>query len=146
MSRGLIQRVLRRLVSKAEMSTLLWSNNSTGNFSAQTVSLDLSKYDYVDIAVKFMGESAWDAPANICSICRCMKGARNGLNIVSLNTDTASDAAHFINIATRFATVSNTGVTFTSGQMTYSGGAYANWANRCVPYRIWGIKVGDSIE
>ena len=140
MSRGLINKVLKRLTDQAELSKLLWSSDATGNFPAQTVSLDLSKYDFVDIAVKFLGEAEWDAPANMTAVCRCKVGARGALSIVHLNTDTAQNATNFINIVTRLATVSNTGVIFTSGQMTYAGGAYANWANRCVPYRIWGIK------
>lgn len=122
----------------SEYKKLLWTNPSpTSDFGAQTLTLDLSGYDEVEVYAGFINSSA---TTNMCGYFRAKVGGAGLIQLVNLDTANTSNASTFINIVSRQFQVSTTGITFTSGQMTYAGGAYANWGGRAVPFQIYGIK------
>lgn len=106
---------------KAE-KTLLWTNpNPTSNFSAQTISLDLSNYDEVEVeAIMYMnGTTAY------YNSFRCKVGKSYTLNGISYKSNV---------LLTRDCKVQTSSVYFDSG--------WANGANdgAVIPTRIYGIK------
>ena len=129
-----LAKILQYLL-KCERRTLLWSVRPP-NFPAQTLLMDLSEYDFVDIVVNQTG------PGSVTAVCRCKVGSNSALYIPYNNPNTATDAAHMANTITRTANVTPTGITFSSGQMIYDGYAYKDWDNRCIPEYIYGIKMG----
>ena len=140
-SEAITQNDLREILSRtvgsipSEYKKLLWTNpNPTSDFGAQTLTLDLSGYDEVEIVATFLG----DTRASYST--RCAVGAGSNLAYQILNTATATNASTFINGVAREFTVSTSGITFGNGQMTYNGGAYTNWQSRAIPYKIYGIK------
>lgn len=128
---------------KCERRTLVWSSDSISTQAAGFVPMDLSGYDFVDILVGFVGSHA---AGESTAVCRCKVGYTTILSINGHSSDNTSDAAHFINTCSRTAYVTSTGITYSSGQMTYVGNAYPNWNNRCVPYAVWGIKSGGVLR
>lgn len=119
----------------SEYKKLLWTNpNPASDFAPQTLALDLSGYDEVEIVATFLGDT------NASYSTRCAVGAGSNLAYQILNTATATNASTFINGVAREFTVSTSGITFGNGQMTYNGGAYTNWQARAIPYKIYGIK------
>ena len=121
-----------------EDRVLLWSNTanngSLANFAPQTLTLDLSKYSFVDIVY-----SPWGATSEL-SVQRFFVGASGELSYTKTSADNTSDAQHFLNGVYRSINVTITGIVFSAGQMIYAGGAYQNWNNRAIPYHIYGIK------
>ena len=117
-----------------ESKWLLWTNSSPASeFAAQTVSVDLSRYNFVEIeSSPFAGDDR--------VIQKFPVGKNGHLFFMYLNADTATDAAHMLNGVSRSVSVTTSGVTFGNGMMVYSGGSYTNWAIRAIPTRIWGIK------
>lgn len=105
---------------------LLWTNPSpTSNFNAQTVSLDLSDYDYVLI------ESKRGLNDTVKSISLAQKGTYAN---IAANTNTSMSGAQYPCGRTVYA--SNTGVQFSNG-LAY--GAQVNYV--CIPTRIWGCNI-----
>lgn len=110
----------------SEYKKLLWSNPSpTSAFSAQTVSLDLSNYD--DVEVEFM---CWNTEQQEMASVMVAIGA-SGRMVSPLAV-----------CAFRKFSVTSTSVAFENAQ-AYPN--YGNWAlgtqnNACIPYRIYGIK------
>ena len=101
--------------------TLLWTNPApTSNFSAQTVSLDLSDYDAVCIITKTTATSAY----------RYWQFGLVGHSISMLNKSSTSAT-----LSGRAAQVDPDGITFSNGY----NGSTAGAAN-CVPWYIYGIK------
>ena len=110
----------------------MWTNpNPTGGFSAQTVPLDLSSYDGVLIqsSVTIYTGAGVHEP-NTFSFVPKGKTARifGSQQATSLKDE----------ITTRLATVSDTGVTFTSGYFPNSGATDGGF---CVPDYIYGVKI-----
>lgn len=119
----------------SEYKKLLWTNSSpSAAFAAQTIGLNLSEYDEVEIVATFLGNIV-----NTYSV-RCPVGAGSNLAYQLLNTETATNASTFINGVARDFSVNTSGITFGNGQMTYNGNAYTNWSDRAIPYKIYGIK------
>lgn len=112
--------------SSSEYRKLLWTNPSpTSAFSAQTVSLDLSNYD--DVEVEFM---CWNTEQQEMASVTVAIGA-SGRMVSPLAV-----------CAFRKFSVTSTGVAFETAQ-AYP--YYGNWAlatqnNACIPYHIYGIK------
>lgn len=107
--------------------TLLWTNASPGSdFSAQTISLDLSSYDFIIIFIKGVKTygNTWIRPHIV------FKGWTNFM-ISGHSDNSAGSISRFI------SSVSDTGITFSNGQL---GNSYA-WNNVGVPYQIYGIKI-----
>lgn len=113
---------------QADRRTLLWTNPSpNANFGAQTVSLDLSNYDYAEI--EFV--SGGTAPAGHAT------PFRSGIGSSALCVQNSMVAA---SMRWRWFMPTATGVQFTVG--------YVNQTENnavCRPYRIYGIKAGNSL-
>lgn len=123
-------------VERVTQTVLLWTNpNPTTSFTAQTIPLDLSNYDAVKIVALFVENT------NSSFVCELPVGSTDrAISYFFLLTATSSDAAHFINGVSRPASVGTNGVIFGRGQMVYNSGAYVDWDNRAIPWKIYGIK------
>ena len=113
-----------------EQRTLLWTNpNPTSAFSAQTISIDLSEYDAIDVGLRHYTD------VNFMVWGRCYRTAQG----VAL---TCSDKN--LHRTTRTITMTDTGVQFTNAYGTNASGAFFNSGtestNGSIPYRIYGIK------
>lgn len=122
--------------------TKLWENASpTSAFAAQTISLDLSGYDFVDI-VYYGRTGPNDAlSANGYYTARCPVGEFGSLQVATLIGGTAS--YHWISC--RAFEVTTSGIEFGYGRYIYfsyttagDNGGYSETTN--IPYRIYGIK------
>ena len=123
---------------KVERRTLLWSNPSN-IYGTGTVALDLSDYDEVEILAAGFQTSNY-------VYSRCPIGKDGLIQVFTTSPDNASNAYTFMNTASRHYTVTQTGITFNNGQMTYAGSAYQNWNSRAVPLKIYGIKSGGVLR
>lgn len=106
---------------------LLWVNSSpTSTFTAHTVELDLSKYDFVAIECNVSTTYPYGLGAIIYA-----KTANNRFYSI--------EASYFTNRT--IPNISNSGVEFGGGGRaeTYGGGAQSN-DEKCIPVRIYGIK------
>lgn len=121
--------------------TKLWENASpTSSFAAQTIALDLSGYDFVDIA--YYGRTG-ASPAMATSgfyTARLLFGKYGALNISSL----IGSGVDFIEVESRVVLVTETGVKFDKGMYAYvnadGDNSSSNDPSSSVPYRIYGIK------
>lgn len=103
---------------------LLWTNPSPStNFSPQTLSIDLSDYEFVEIVVK-------DSTSTNYS--KAVKG-KKGLPITLEAFGYGSSFTHQF----RFATPSDTGITFTKGSLT---GSASEHNELMIPLFIYGAK------
>lgn len=112
----------------APVFQLLWVNSApTSNFSAQTISLNLSSYDAVCIITKTTAPSSY---------------THWQFGLVGGNMTMANKASTSATQYGRTAQVAEDGITFSNG---YNGGT-AGAAN-CIPWYIYGIKgLQTSIE
>ena len=119
-------------VRETTTKDLLWENASPASaFAAQTVSLDLSEYDAVEIIYSYYANSTLDYRATV----RIGKSAE--LNTIC--NITATTAASFN--TTRQCSVKNTGVTFTGGGYKYvNTTSYTAADTYSVPFVIYGIR------
>lgn len=122
---------LNTLLNDVPHYTLLWTNpNPTSSFSAQTISLDLSKYDSVYVVSRAstsvnMVDSFFASPE---------KNQEQIWEVVDKNDDY---------IGARRLTMTNSGVTFSEGvsyALLSTKGGTDN--TRCIPTKIYGIKFG----
>ena len=124
---------LNTLLNDVPHYTLLWTNpNPTSSFSAQTISLDLSKYDMVEIVFKQYAIN----PFFSTNKTEVGKGGR-------LFTYGYEDAKE---LDGRSYTVSTTGISFRTGysaMISASSGTATD--GQCVPYKIYGIKFGGGV-
>lgn len=105
---------------------LLWTNSSpTASFAGQTVSLDLSAYDFAMIQFKNNIASSVE-DVDFTSLCP------KGVLTIAFGTSFSTASSYLYK---RSVTVSDTGVVFGTGKQDLSSGAgYA------VPQKIFGIK------
>lgn len=132
-----LKELLAKITGQTEFKTLLWTNpNIDTDFAPQTIlnSGQLNDYDEVEIWASFLGSNSPMYPTKV------IVGTSSTLAFQNLNTATASNASTFINGVARDVSVSTNGITFGNGQMTYAGGAYANWQSRAIPYKVYGIR------
>lgn len=130
-SEAITQNDLREILSRtvgsipSEYRKLLWTNPSpTSSFSAQTVALDLSSYD--DVEIEMVGDTT---NANTTQNFKLTVGVGSLLDI-SAN-----------NIWWRYVTPRTTGVEFGAGYKTTTYGSGATLTNtQMVPLKIYGIK------
>lgn len=117
------QEEFERLNSKTGMD-LLWENPSpTSDFSAQTISLDLSSYKYIILNV------------------RLDYGDIESTNIICLKELPSRINSTRTTLSYRYVTVSDTGVEFRDARYTNTLGGSATVDNKfAIPYRIYGIK------
>lgn len=113
----------------AKKPTLLWSNESpTSNFAAQTVELDLSGYSHVLIE-----NSVTSGSSN--TYIRRTELFQKGF------TATMFNASHFTWMCSRRATVSDTGIVFTTGKYGYVGeSGQGDGTQYCIPTKIYGVN------
>ena len=131
-SEAITQNDLREILSRtvgsvpSEYRKLLWTNPSpTSSFSAQTVVLDLSSYDDVEIEMAGVATSQ-----STTSQYFTLKVGTGGLLSISAN-----------NIWWRYVTPRTTGVEFGAGYKTTTYGSGATVDNtQMTPIAIYGIK------
>lgn len=113
-------------------SVLLWTNpNPSASFGAQTISLDLSKYKFIEVYAKD-GSSA-----GVNSSCK----ARVGLSSAQLLHCTAAGDATYGTISNfRTVTATTSNVKFTDNRQVYTGSAPIATNQYNIPQEIWGIN------
>lgn len=121
--------------NQVQTRKLLWTNTTaTASFAAQTVSLDLSYYDYVEVWL-FQGATADALLPNPLMI--PIGEFRNIILLHSINAAGTNE-----NTGARLVTVSSSGVTF--GNYAYknrrSGGTQTTSNNFAIPQWIYGVK------
>ena len=125
---------LNTLLNDVPHYTLLWTNpNPTSSFSVQTISLDLSKYDAVEVVASYYKDNNRRTSSRIFT----KDGTECSLIVNGL--------PYFL---CRELIVKDTGLEFGNG---YSYGTYASWSrsvdnNVCIPYKIYGIKFGGGYK
>lgn len=116
----------------------VWTNPNPGNeFAAQTVSIDLSEYDYVGIISRFFnnnsGSNAEKLPRELV-IGKIGSSTSSGNGFIIYNSASAYNDGY-----KRFCRASASGVSF-SNAYNHSGSATQNG---CIPLYIFGIKCDD---
>ena len=126
--------LLDDIKSSAIQMTLLWENASPSSyFNAQTISLDLSEYDEVQVYFNIHGNYLRLFPFTLP-----VGSSGHVTNDQGTSLETTSQWCQYIE---RDMTVSTTGVTFGSGTARGPGSGSAatdDWV--IVPTRIYGIK------
>ena len=115
-----------------ETRRLLWTNASpTSSFAAQTVSLSLSGYNFVEIHCRN------NASYNVCTVF-----TSEIVKDLSMQIITDVQNANAIYVADRRAAISSNGITFESAYYkSVASTAVGTIKNdRMVPYKIYGIK------
>lgn len=110
--------------------TLLWENASPASeFAAQTIALDLSGYDSVQVEF----DESWQAITSRINV-----GKNGGVDQIG---DIYRDVAAYFYVAHRDIRVTTAGVTFGSRLYKYANGQWPGTANNSlIPFRIYGIK------
>ena len=124
---------LNTLLNDVPHYTLLWTNpNPTSSFSAQTISLDLSKYDMVEVVARqYMSD-----PYYFSSKTEVGKSGK----LFCYGYDDARE------LDARKYSVSTTGVSFETGYYTpISASSGSTSAIHNIPYKIYGIKFGGGV-
>lgn len=119
-----------------DMRKLLWTNSSSASFAAQTIPLDLSDYDCVE--VWFKEDDTLNS--QLGSPIRISVGKENSIVVIH----SLAYAGVNENIGSRHISVSTTGVSFGNYQYKNrrSGGSLTTDNSFCIPLRIYGIKLG----
>ena len=125
---------LNTLLNDVPHYTLLWTNpNPTSSFSAQTISLDLSKYDAVEVVF-----DGW--AGNKCY----------GSQVIYKNQLFAMSGGRRECFRWRECSFNDTGITFATPRICSS---YNVWnetsttsTNVCTPIKIYGIKFGGGYK
>lgn len=126
---------LRKKGGAKNTPTLLWTNpspSSTSGFPAQTLSLDLSKYDGVLI------ESLNNTSSTLDGFRMPVYVPKDGVQhyVEAGQSRVVPPASNFsATIYLRLVTVTDSGITFSIG---YAGPSTTG-ATLCIPYRIYGI-------
>ena len=108
----------------------LWDNpDPSSNFSAQTVPLDLSDWTFIAIVTQYSTTSDNEAVHLI------RVGGKS-----SMDTGSIASTMYFTK---RSATVTSTGVTFTTGYRNTTGTTGANY---CIPVAIYGVSVEYNLD
>lgn len=120
--------IARQLSESSGVSIdLLWENAApTSSFPAQTISIDLSEYDFVRL---FFTLEIYSSMRKI------------GPYDVKVGEATTATVAVQSNMYRPVDEVSNTGITFKTGSKVTLGGSYSETGDVMIPYRIYGIKL-----
>lgn len=117
----------------SEYRKLLWTNASPSTtFAAQTISLDLS--DYEEVEVEYVDHNVH---ISTMSQIRVKIGQSGSMNIMIGNSSYSSGVPF---VANRRFSVTQTGITFGDGAGTPVSSSLATRNDSCIPYRIYGIK------
>ena len=125
-----VKKALNRITRSAEFKTLLWTNpNPTSNFSSQSIPLDLSGYDAVDVVAVVSRTSGK------METCRIYFGAPVDQGLYFLGDDATKHA--------RDLSINTSGITFQNGYYQYmeSGSAKTSDSGQAIPYKIYGVKL-----
>ena len=121
----------------SEYKKLLWTNSSpTSAFAAQTISLDLSGYDEIEVEYSDLNDASHgDKMPQI----KARVGERGlmGATFGSAGADYGSGSIY--NATRRFA-IGSSGITFDGGHGAVASGSYSARNDVCVPLRIYGIQ------
>ena len=122
------------VLASNEYKKLLWTNNSTSDFAAQTISLDLTKYDCVEIWFYALT----DVDPILTNVLTLEVGQKNRVTVIhSLGSAGVNE-----NTGSRQAVVNSNGVVFSD--YTYknrrSGGTLTTANQFAIPYKIYGVK------
>jgi len=113
---------------------LLWTNpNPTSNFAAQTLSIDVSDYDFIAVEHKVY------ANLDHRRIDFGAVGTQFGLIHPSTGGGYFTTATNQVGVR-GCNTSDTTKIVFGSGYNSSGGGSFSALDSRCVPYRIYGIK------
>lgn len=129
---------------EVDRRVLLWENeNPFAQFAAQTVSIDLSIYDAVEIGyLDIITTGGYSADRNHeVTPLRLNIGEKGSMQAMFGGSSQIS-GVFFMTI--REATASTTGVAFASGYGGYPNNGWAVRNDMCVPHRIYGIQLGAS--
>lgn len=112
--------------------TLLWENaNPTSSFAAQTIGLDLSEYDSVEI---------FTALSTNGTIHRVDK-AKKGYSCRILDYYNPTSTSNYLDLLNRSAAVNNNGVKFGTANSKQTNSTEATENNKyMIPLKIYGIK------
>ena len=126
---------ISKLNKTVEIKELIWTNpNPLATFAAQTISLDLSKYDLIEIHAYCSVQSGRQKLVSQ-SIEIGMPGAFIGVSVLGTATDTTT-------LIQRIYNSSTTGVTFAGGvYRAITASTLSDAADVYVPYTIYGIKL-----
>ena len=122
---------LNTLLNDVPHYTLLWTNpNPTSAFAAQTISLDLSKYDAIEVVA-----DGW--AGNKCY----------GSQVIYKNQLFAMSGGRKYFFCWRECSFNDTGITFSLARYI---NAYNVWkvsesTTDCIPIKIYGIKFGGGV-
>lgn len=121
---------LKALTDQKLSMTLLWENASpTSEFPAQTIALDLSKYDAVQVEFA----ESWQTMSPRINV-----GKHGGVDQIG---DIYRDVDSYFYVAHRDIRVTTTGVSFADRLYKYANGQRYGVANQgLIPFRIYGIQ------
>lgn len=112
---------------------ILWENPSTGSFSAQTVSVDLTGYSLIFVVAKTNENALTNTLFLQSSFVPNIVGAQGMVGGMAGGEEYWAHCRYF--------TIVSGGISFTSGSMWRNNGTiYTDWDNRSVPVYICGIK------
>lgn len=112
--------------------TLLWENANKGSqFPSQTISLDLSGYNEIEVICAYY----YGGDGNISKTCAIGATATIQEMIQTVNGDSA------LYLVGRQVTATSAGVSFGPGGYKYLNNAIRTTSESyCVPYKVYGIK------
>lgn len=120
-----------RNITNGLKGTILWTNpNPTSNFSPQTLNLDLSNYDEIEIIYRHYKTDATRLFTKV------LIPSKQALVYPELDT-----SGGFIAIQSREFEVKNTGIVFESGYFKGARNIEQN-DGRCIPLYVIGYKTG----
>jgi hypothetical protein len=132
-----VRNSLTSLLAPSVKIDKLWTNPSPdAAFAAQTVNLDLNKYDKVEIVYRGHG---WDGTAEITANMHTVISV-GGVGILN-NSGMSTSNSYYTYAKTRKATVNASGVAFSTGYVSRITGEPSQDNNACIPQEIYGIKV-----
>ena len=121
---------ISNLLRGLEIRKLLWTNpNPISNFAAQTISLDLSGYDAVDVV------AVASRASGKMGTCRIYFDAPVAQGLYLLGDDATKHA--------RDLTLYSDRITFQNGYYQYmaSGSSKTTDSGQAIPYKIYGVKL-----
>lgn len=121
---------IMEFLPQTEYKKLLWTNsNPTNTFSGQTIPLNLSGYDAVDVV------AVASRTSDKMGTCRIYFGAPVSQGLYLLGDDATKHA--------RDLTLHSDGITFQNGYYQYmaSGSSKTTDSGQAIPYKIYGVKL-----
>lgn len=133
---GLMSSADKSKLDKVEVRDLLWTNpNPSSEFAGQTISLDLSDYESIEVVY-----SSYSATVFQTMRFERINSSSGGIGLES--TDRSNSISSSLAVVSRNGTFDDNGVTFYDGYFQTSSGSRTVSGRSCVPQKIYGIKVG----